>query len=61
MMAERLRITLKKSTIGALKKHKATVASLGLRKINQTVERPDNAATRGMVRSVRHLVVVEEI
>lgn len=60
-MADKLRITLKKSTIGAIPKHKATVTALGLKKLNAQVELPDNAATRGMVQSVRHLVVVEEI
>lgn len=60
-MADKLRITLKKSTIGAIPKHKATVEALGLRKLNSTVEQPDNAAVRGMIWHVRHLVVVEEI
>lgn len=60
-MADKLKITLVKSTIGAIPKHKATVAALGLRKLNKTVEMPDNAATRGMIQQVRHLVKVEEI
>ena len=55
-----LRITLVKSTIGAVPKHKKTVEALGLRKLNKTVELPDNAATRGMVKQVQHLVKVEE-
>ena len=55
-----LKITLVKSTIGAVPKHKKTVEALGLRKLNKTVELPDNAATRGMVKQVRHLVKVEE-
>ncbi|MCI8711343.1 MAG: 50S ribosomal protein L30 [Ruminococcus sp.] len=55
-----LKITLVKSTIGAVPKHRKTVAALGLRKLNKTVVLPDNAATRGMVRQVRHLVKVEE-
>ena len=55
-----LRITLVKSTIGAVPKHKKTVEALGLRKLNKTVVLPDNAATRGMVKQVRHLVKVEE-
>ena len=55
-----LKITLVKSTIGAVPKHRKTVAALGLRKLNKTVVLPDNAATRGMVRQVRHLVNVEE-
>ncbi len=60
-MAEKLKITLVKSPIGAIPKHKATVEALGLRKLNKTVEMPDNAAIRGMVQQVRHLVKVEEI
>lgn len=55
-----LKITLVKSTIGAVPKHRKTVEALGLRKLNKTVVLPDNAATRGMVRQVRHLVKVEE-
>lgn len=60
-MANKLRITLVKSTIGAVPKHKLTVEALGLRKVNKTVEMPDNASVRGMVQQVRHLVKVEEI
>ena len=60
-MAENLKITLVKSTIGAIPKHKATVAALGLKKIGKSVEMPNNAATKGMVEQVRHLVKVEEI
>ncbi len=56
-----LKITLVKSTIGAVPKHRKTVAALGLRKLNKTVVLPDNAATRGMVRQVRHLLKVEEV
>ena len=44
-----LKITLVKSTIGAVPKHKKTVEALGLKKRNKTVVLPDNAATRGMV------------
>ena len=60
-MADKLKITLVKSTFGAIPKHKKTVEALGLRKVNKTVEMPDNAAVRGMVDQVRHLVKVEEI
>ena len=55
-----LKVTLVKSTIGAVPKHKKTVEALGLRKLNKTVIMPDNAATRVMVQQVRHLVKVEE-
>lgn len=60
-MAEKLRITLVKSKIGAVPKNRKTVEALGLNKINKTVEMPDNAAVRGMIQRVRHLVKVEEI
>ena len=55
-----LKVTLVKSTIGAIPKHKRTVEALGLKKTGKTVVLPDNAATRGMVQHVRHLVKVEE-
>lgn len=60
-MAEKLRVTLVKSPIGAVPKHRATVEALGLRKLNKTVELPDNDAVRGMIWHVRHLVKVEEV
>lgn len=56
-----LRITLVRSTIGRPADQEKTVRSLGLRKLHQTVERPDNPSIRGMVTKVRHLVVVEEV
>ena len=55
-----LKITLVKSTIGAVPKHKKTIEALGLSKMHKTVELPDNAATRGMIEQVQHLVKVEE-
>ena len=60
-MAEKLKITLVKSPIGAIPKQRATVEALGLRKLNKTVEMPDNEAVSGMIWHVRHLVKVEEI
>ena len=60
-MAEKLKITLVKSTIGAVPKNKKTVEALGLKKLNKTVEMPDNASVRGMIFQVKHLVKVEEI
>lgn len=56
-----LKITLVKSKYGRLKDQQATLEALGLRKVNATVEKPDNAAIRGMVFKVKHLVKVEEI
>ena len=55
-----LKVTLVKSTIGAVPKHVKTVEALGLKKLNKTVILPDNAATRGMVQQVSYLVKVEE-
>ena len=55
-----LKVTLVKSTIGAVPKRKKTVEALGLKKLNKTVVLPDNAATRGMIKQVQHLVKVEE-
>jgi large subunit ribosomal protein L30 len=54
-----LRATLMKSAIGARPEIKATVESLGFRKMNQTRELPDNDAVRGMLRRVAFLVAVE--
>lgn len=56
-----LRITLVRSTIGRPADQGRTVASLGLRRLNATVERPDSPSIRGMLAKVRHLVEVEEI
>ena len=55
-----LKVTLVKSTIGAIPKHKKTVEALGLKKTNKSVVLPDNEATRGMIKQVQHLVKVEE-
>lgn len=60
-MADKVKVTLVKSPIGAIPKHRATVAALGLNKMHKTVELPNNAATKGMVQQVRHLVKVEEV
>ena len=56
----KIQITLKKSLIGRTQGQRATVEALGLRKINHTVEKEDNAAIRGMVEKVKHLVEVKE-
>ena len=49
-----------KSANGANGRQRDTLRSLGLRGIGKTVERPDSPQLRGMVHSVRHLVIVEE-
>ena len=59
-MADKLNVTLVKSPIGCVPKHRRTVEALGLKKVNKTVELPDNAAVRGMVNQVSYLVKVEE-
>ena len=59
-MADKLKVTLVKSPIGCVPKHRRTVEALGLKKVNKTVELPDNAAARGMVNQVSYLVKVEE-
>lgn len=56
-----LKVTLIKSPIESLPVHKATVAALGLRKVGQTVLKPDNAAVRGQIFAVKHMVKVEEV
>jgi large subunit ribosomal protein L30 len=61
MMAKRLRMTLVRSPIGYSVRQKRTVEALGLRKMQQTVEHPDNPAVRGMVERVIHLLEVEEV
>ncbi|ERI93191.1 ribosomal protein L30 [Blautia sp. KLE 1732] len=59
-MADTIKVTLVKSPIGAVPKHKKTVKAMGLTKMHKTVEMPDNAATRGMIQQVQHLVKVED-
>ena len=59
-MADKLKVTLVKSPIGCVPKHRRTVEALGLKKVNKTVELPDNAAVRGMVNQVSYLVKVAE-
>ena len=55
-----LKVTLVKSPIGAVPKHRATLLAMGLKKLNKAVILPDNAATRGQIQQIRHLVKVEE-
>jgi large subunit ribosomal protein L30 len=56
-----LRITLVRSLLGNTERHKATVRSLGLRRMHQTVEMVDSPQVRGMVAKVAHMVSVEEV
>ncbi|MCM1568017.1 MAG: 50S ribosomal protein L30 [Roseburia sp.] len=61
MADKKLKITLVRSTIGAVPKNRATVESMGLRKIGKSIILPDNEATRGQIRQVGHLLKVEEV
>jgi large subunit ribosomal protein L30 len=54
-------VTLRKSTVGTHASARGTVRALGLRRIGQTVELPDDPAVRGQVRAVRYLVEVEAV
>ncbi|MBR4375254.1 MAG: 50S ribosomal protein L30 [Treponema sp.] len=56
----KIRVTLVKSPIGQKPAKKATVRSLGLKKLNSSVEKEDTPVIRGMVAAVAHLVKVEE-
>ena len=58
---KKLKITLIKSTIGAVPKQVATVKSMGFKKLNSVVELPDKSATRGQIQQIRHLIKGEEI
>lgn len=60
-MADKLKVTLVKSPIGAIPKHRRTVEALGLTKMHKTVELPNNAATKGMIQQVGYLLKVEEL
>jgi len=57
----KLQITLVRSLIGRNEKQRATVNTLGLRKLHQSVVHDDSPAIRGMVGHVSHLVKVEEV
>ncbi|OGO04497.1 MAG: 50S ribosomal protein L30 [Chloroflexi bacterium RBG_13_56_8] len=60
-MPDKLRIRYVKSAIGYNLRQKQTIRVLGLRRLGDVVEKEDNAAIRGMVRKVSHLVEVEEV
>ena len=59
-MASNLTIKLKRSTIGHPEKMRVVLRGLGLRKVGQTVSRPDTPQVRGLVYKVRHLLEVVE-
>ena len=58
---KKLKVTLIKSTAGRLEKQQRTIEALGLKKIGSVVVQNDNAAIRGMLEVVKHLVTVEEV
>ena len=55
-----LKITQVKSRIGYKNKAKATLDAMGIKKMNQTVELPDNPAIRGMIKKIEYLIRVED-
>lgn len=57
----KLKVTLKRSTIGRKKDHIATVHALGLKKIRDVVEHNDTPQIRGMINKVDYMLEVEEI
>jgi large subunit ribosomal protein L30 len=59
-MTKKLEITLTRSVIGRPETQRVTVKTLGLNKMHQTVVHEDNAAIRGMINKVSHLVTVKE-
>ncbi len=60
MAKKSIKIKLVKSTIAAIGKHKKIVSSLGFRKLNQVIERPDNDCIRGMIKKISHMVEIVE-
>lgn len=59
--SRKLRITLRRSGIGAPEDQKATIKALGISKLNQTVVHEDTPQVRGMIRKIGHLLDVDEI
>ena len=58
-MIQKIKITLKKSTIGSQKVQIATVKGLGLKKTNSSVIREATPETLGMIKKIKHLVITE--
>ena len=59
-IVKKVKVTLVRSTIGAVPKNRKIIEAMGLKKLHKTVELPDNDATRGMIRLVAPYVKVEE-
>jgi len=60
-LADKIRVTWKKSAIGYKENQKRTIQALGLRRLGHSVEHTDNRAVRGMITKVRHLVEVADV
>ncbi|MEA2102149.1 MAG: 50S ribosomal protein L30 [Thermodesulfobacteriota bacterium] len=60
-MADKIKITLKRSVIGSTKKQKEIIRSLGLKKRGRSKTLPDNACVRGSIKKMEHLLEWEEI
>jgi large subunit ribosomal protein L30 len=58
--ARRIALRWKKSQIGYDRRQRATLRGLGLKRVGQRVELEDTPSVRGMIRKVRHLVIVED-
>jgi large subunit ribosomal protein L30 len=61
MADKKLRITWVRSQIGAQTVHRRTIRALGLHRLNETVEKADSPAVRGMIHSVNYMLRVEEV
>ncbi|MBX5444384.1 50S ribosomal protein L30 [Sphaerobacter sp.] len=59
MSQKTIRVTYYRSAIGYSRDQKDTIRALGFRRLNQTLEKPDNPSVRGMIYKVRHLVRIE--
>jgi large subunit ribosomal protein L30 len=59
-VADKLRVTLVKSVVSTNPDARRTVRALGLHRIGETVELPDNPAVRGQIRAVRYLLTVND-
>ncbi|MGB0558427.1 MAG: 50S ribosomal protein L30 [Pseudohongiellaceae bacterium] len=54
-----VKVTLKKSPIGTLPKHKLCLKGLGLRRVNQSVEVEDTPSVQGMIQKINYMLSVE--
>jgi large subunit ribosomal protein L30 len=59
MASKKVKVTLVRSPVGQMAKHRECVRGLGLRRMHQTVELEDTPAVRGMINKVRYLLAVE--